>query len=172
MEVLNSIWNYVLPIGGGVTIGAVLIAIGSIVIKSVTEKVLKKVDIEKIETKAVEKGVEKVKAYTFKHNIQPLVNSELEKVVEVVDRKVDAKLDKVDKRYGDLILCIEKLANYFDNSIGVSEEKKAELKKAIENAKIDDISLETVAVEEIPSEILNTAQNGSNALKKGNTVVR
>lgn len=171
-EVFNTVWSYVLPIGGGITIGAIIIFVGTIAIKSLISKAFKKLDIQAIEDRAVEKGVEKVKTYTFKHDIQPLVNSELEKVVEKVDGKLDEKLDKVDKRYSAVIDCLDKFAKYFDNSIGVSTETKAEFKASIQKAKLGDYTLENKAVEENIKEEVNTAQNGNNAVKKGVSVVR
>lgn len=164
MEIFETIWGYVLPIGGGITIGSVIIAIGSIVIKTVVDKTMKKIDIEKIEEKAVEKGVEKVKTYTFKHNIQPVVKSELQKVVEVVDDKVETKLDQVDKKYDLLIECFEKFTAYFDNSIGVPEEKKKELKETLAKAKNGDYSVENFAIEETTIEKETTATSGNKAV--------
>lgn len=46
-EVLNQIWGYVLPIGGGVTLGALIIAILVPTIKGVINKAVSKVDIAK-----------------------------------------------------------------------------------------------------------------------------
>ena len=167
-EIMQTIWSYALPIGGGLTVGAIITAIAGIVIKAIIDKTFKKINIQDIEDKAVAKGVEKVKTYTFKHNIQPVVNSELEKIVEKVDARVDNKLDQVNAKYDNLITCFEKFTAYFDNSIGVPDVKKQELKEAIEKAKTADMSLVNTCVEEEVKEIEKPAQKGNNDF----TVVR
>lgn len=168
MDIFNTIWGYVLPIGGGVTIGAILIGIGSIIIKSIVDKTFRKIDIQGIEDKAVEKGVEKIKTYTYKHSIQPLVESELEKVCEKVDNKIEKELEEVNANYKNIINCFEKFANYFDNSIGVPDTKKEELKQAIEKAKKGDLTVETVVIEEEVKETQKPSKKGVKAV----TVVR
>lgn len=77
---LNQIWGYVLPIGGGVTLGALIIAILVPTIKGVINKAVSKVDIAKIEQAAVDKGLDKIKTVSFKQSIQPVVESELRKI--------------------------------------------------------------------------------------------
>ena len=70
----------------------------------------------------------------FKQSIAPLVKSELVKVVEVVDDKLNEKLDEVDKRYSEIVNILSKLSAYFDNSIAVSETAKQELREALADA--------------------------------------
>lgn len=41
MEILNQIWNYALPIGG-FTVGAIIIAIGSVLLKGSVTKAFEK----------------------------------------------------------------------------------------------------------------------------------
>lgn len=134
MEILNTIWQYVLPIGGGVTLGALIIGILVPVVKGTVSKLIDRINVEKIEEKAVNAGVEKIKTMSFKQSIAPLVKSELVKVVEVVDDKLNEKLDEVDKRYAQIVNILAKLSAYFDNSIAVSEDAKQELKDALDDA--------------------------------------
>ena len=134
MEILNTIWQYVLPIGGGVTLGALIIGILVPVVKGTVSKLIDRINVEKIEEKAVNAGVEKIKTVSFKQSIAPLVKSELVKVVEVVDDKIDEKLDDVDKRYAQIVNILAKLSAYFDNSIAVSEDAKQELRDALADA--------------------------------------
>ena len=61
MEILNTIWQYVLPIGGGVTLGALIIGILVPVVKGTVSKLIDRINVEKIEEKAVNAGVEKIK---------------------------------------------------------------------------------------------------------------
>ena len=130
MEILNTIWQYVLPIGGGVTLGALIIGILVPVVKGTVSKLIDRINVEKIEEKAVNAGVEKIKTMSFKQSIAPLVKSELVKVVEVVDDK----LNEVDKRYAQIVNILAKLSAYFDNSIAVSEDAKQELRDALADA--------------------------------------
>lgn len=134
MEILNTIWQYVLPIGGGVTLGALIIGILVPVVKGTVSKLIDRINVEKIEEKAVNAGVEKIKTVSFKQSIAPLVKSELVKVVEVVDDKINEKLDEVDKRYAQIVNILAKLSAYFDNSIAVSEDAKQELRDALADA--------------------------------------
>ena len=134
MEILNTIWQYVLPIGGGVTLGALIIGILVPVVKGTVSKLIDRINVEKIEEKAVNAGVEKIKTMSFKQSIAPLVKSELVKVVEVVDDKLNEKLDEVDKRYSEIVNILAKLSAYFDNSIAVSETAKQELREALADA--------------------------------------
>ena len=134
MEILNTIWQYVLPIGGGVTLGALIIGILVPVVRGTVSKLIDRINVEKIEEKAVNAGVEKIKTMSFKQSIAPLVKSELVKVVEVVDDKINEKLDEVDKRYAQIVNILAKLSAYFDNSIAVSEDAKQELRDALADA--------------------------------------
>lgn len=149
----ETIWNYVLPIGGGITVGGVIIAIGTIAIKSAMSKLMSKIDVEKVEKKAVDKGLEQLKTVTFKHSIQPLASSEFKKITETANEYIEDKLDAVDKKYDKLIECIDALASYFDNSIGVTEEKKERLHKAIEKAKTDKVGEIEVTIAENPKAV-------------------
>lgn len=133
METLSTIWGYVLPIGGGITLGAIVIAIATILVKGILEKVVARIDIDKTEEKAVAAGIEKLKTVSFKQSIEPIVKSRLEGVCETVLDNVDEKLDIVDDRYAKLVNVLTKLAAYFDNSL-VPEETKADLRAAIADA--------------------------------------
>ena len=66
MEVLDKIWAYVLPVGGGITLGAVIIAILVPVIKGVITRAVAKIDVEAVEKKAVDKGLDRIKTVSFK----------------------------------------------------------------------------------------------------------
>lgn len=123
-ELLNQIWGYVLPIGGGVTLGALIIAILVPTINGVINKAVSKVDIAKIEQAAVDKGLDKIKTVSFKQSIQPVVESELRKVSEEANRRIDSKIDEMNTNYTKLVNILAKLAAYFDNSIAVTDAAK------------------------------------------------
>lgn len=148
---MNEILERILMIGGisigGTTIGAIIISVIYMSLKSAFNKTIAKINVEKIAEKATDKGIERVKKITFSHNIQPLVESGLEKVNEKVNEKVDKKFANMELKQDRIIDCIEKLAAYFDDSI-VPDEKKKDLKDALERAKEEVVTVESVVVEE------------------------
>jgi hypothetical protein len=152
MEILNSIWVWVLSILGGLSLSTIFVFVIKLTIGSAVKKMLAKINVEKIAEQATEKGVAKVKKISFNHNIQPLVESELVKINEKSTEVLKKELADVQKKYDNLIVIMEKLSAYFDNSIGVAEEKKADLKNAIANAKNDTITAESVVIDEFVDE--------------------
>lgn len=169
MEILNTIWGYVLPIGGGLTVGAIIVAIALPILKGSVTKVVSRLNVEEIEKKAVERGVEQVKNISFTQNIQPLVKSELTKVTEAVTSELQYNIDKVHSDYIAILAILEKLSAYFDNSIAITEEAKQALRDEIEKAKNDIIQPDIIKVVEEPKETAKTAQtanDGSTEKKK------
>lgn len=152
MEILNSIWVWILSILGGVSITTILTFVIRITLTNSFKKTIAKIDVEKIAEKATDKGVAKVKKISFTHNIQPIVESELVKINEKSTEVLKKELADVQKKYDNLIVIMEKLSAYFDNSIGVAEEKKVDLKNAIANAKNDTITAESVVIDEFVDE--------------------
>jgi hypothetical protein len=107
-----------------------------------------KINVEKIADQATNKGVEKVKKITFTHSIQPIVESGLQKINEKSNEYIDKSIARLEKKLDAVILIQEKQASYFDNSIGVSETAKEELKQAILGAKKGITEVESVIEEE------------------------
>lgn len=149
MEWLNSVWEYVLPIGGGITIGAIVVAILTAILKGFTTKFTEKVNLQAIEQKAVDNGIEKLKNVSFKQTIQPIVESGLKKVSEEANARIDQHLTETEKRYQQLITIMEKFACYFDGAVGVSQEVKDDFHKAIADATNETADDTLTAVEEI-----------------------
>lgn len=149
METLDLIWAYALTALGGISMTGILAAIIYGCLKGAFSKTVSKIDVEKIANKATEKGIERVKKVSFTHNIQPLVESELSKINEKSVEVLKDSLKEVNDNYNKIINILEGLAMYFDNSIGVSEEKKAALKEIIANAKKEPITAESVVSDEI-----------------------
>lgn len=151
METLNMIWNYVLPVGGGVAVSAILTFLVTTVVKAAANKVFGKIDVEEIEKKAVEKGVEKVKTISFKQSLEPLAKSELRKIAETVLDVVDDKIESMSEQYYSMLNVLSVLASYFDTSVAVPDEKKQALHEAIKNAaegRLDREQIITVSDEE------------------------
>ena len=147
MDWINQIWVWILSAVGGLTLSSIITAISVAFIKGKIAKTIAKVNFEKIEENAVNKGLEKLKGVTFKHEIQPLVQSEIVKVNENAVKSLKNELKEIKAQYTHQTLILEKLAAYFDNSI-VSEAKKAELHQAIEEAKSAPLYVESVVLEE------------------------
>lgn len=152
MEILNTIWVWIVSILGGVSLTTILVFVIKFGVGAQIRKFLAKINVEKIAEQATEKGVAKVKKISFNHNIQPLVESELVKINEKSTEVLKKELADVQKKYDNLIVIMEKLSAYFDNSIGVAEEKKADLKQAIADAKNDTVTAESVVVDEFVDE--------------------
>jgi len=146
METLDLVWQYVLPIGGGITIGAIVVFIGTIAIKVVVSKLLGKINFDKIADKATEKGVEQIKKISFTQTIQEPLESGLKKVNEMANEKIEKELGDIQAKYDKLLNVITKLAHYFDNSI-VPQETKNELYQALGESvedKKNDIEIKVV----------------------------
>ena len=134
MEILNEIWVWIVSALGGVSLAGVISAAIYGCLKGAFSKTISKINVEKIADEATEKGIEKVKNVSFSHSIQPIVESELKKINEYSLEVVQKELAEVKAEYKTLIDIIKKLSAYFDNSIGVSETAKQELKQAIAQA--------------------------------------
>ena len=152
MELLNTIWGYVLPIGGGLTVGAIIVAIALPILKGSVMKIVSRLNVEEIEKKAVERGVEQVKNSSFTQNIQPIVKSELVKVTEAVTAELQSNIEKVHNDYISILAILEKLSAYFDNSIAITDEAKKALKDEIEKAKNAIVTPDIVKVVDEPQE--------------------
>lgn len=135
MEWLNNLWNTIAPYVSGISIAGILSAIIYGVLRGAFNKTISKINVKEISENATEKGIEKIKEVSFKQSIQPLVESELKKITEQANEYIKSELKEVHENYEKLIGCIEALSKYFDNSIGVPQKAKDELKEKIAIAK-------------------------------------
>lgn len=169
MEEIANIWNMIAPYVAGGTLGGTILISVILVLRSA---LCKKIDgvKEHFNSKEISQDVsnnikEEIKNITFEQDIQPLVKSELKKVTEEANEYVKQQLKETQEGYNKLLNCLEKLSAYFDNSIGVSDEAKAELKQAIEEAKVPAEPANTfetkVVVEEQPKEIVIETKKAS-----------
>lgn len=147
METLNAIWQAIYPYVAGVSVTGILSAVIYGCLKGAFSKTISKVNVEKICEDATSKGIDKVKEVSFKQSIQPLCESELKKITEQANDYMKSYLDEMNKKYDQLIEIIEKLSAYFDNSIGVSDTAKEDLKDSINKAKIAPTTVETEVVD-------------------------
>lgn len=135
MEWLNNLWNTIAPYVSGISVAGILSAVIYGVLRGAFNKTISKINVKEISENATEKGIEKIKEVSFKQSIQPLVESELKKITEQANEYIKSELKEVNENYEKLIGCIEALAKYFDNSIGVPQKAKDELKEKIAIAK-------------------------------------
>ena len=146
MEILNEIWVWIVSALGGVSLAGVISAAIYGCLKGAFSKTISKINVEKIAKDATDKGIDKVKAVSFSHSIQPLVESELKKINELSVEVVKKELNEVKAEYKTLINIVKKLSAYFDNSIGVSDTAKQELKQAIAEAENEPVEPTNYAV--------------------------
>lgn len=152
-ETISQVLTWIGGILGGISVSAIITAIICGVLKGGFSKTVSKIDIEGIAEKTTEKSIERIKNVSFKQSIQPIVESELEKINEKSIEFIEKALEETQARYDKLIKVIESFASYFDNSIGVSEESKKNLKQAIKDAEIlptidNNVEIEEIVVEE------------------------
>ena len=161
-EFFSQVWVWIITALGGISLSAIISAIIYGCLKGAFNKTISKINVEKIADKATDKGIERVKKIAFTHDIQPLVESKLIEINEKSTEVLKKELAVVSAKYDKVINILDKLACYFDNSIGVSEENKKELKKAIGEAReIEVLPAESVVVEEKVEkvEILDTKKS-------------
>lgn len=168
MEIFNEIWGWLVATLGGVSITGIISVVIYGCLKGAFNKTISKINVEKIAQDATEKGVEKVKKISFTHSIQPLVESELKKINEQSVEVLKQSLAEVASQYNKVILIFEKLSAYFDNSIGVSDNAKEELKQAISEAKNEPTTAESVVDDEIVEPTPKQAVEPKESAKKSN----
>ena len=91
---------------------------------------------------AVEKGLGAIKVQVHKHDIQPLVEERMREVAKISSEAQTKELKEIKENQQKMVVIMEKVAKLFDDSYYISDEAKAELNEAIEDAK--EISVEPV----------------------------
>lgn len=162
MEVLDMIWQYVAPIFGGLSIAGIVSAIIYGCLKGAFNRTISKINTDKIAENATDKGIEKLKQIDFKHNIEPIVKSELKKVSEEANKRLEEYIDKMQTQYNNVIEILEKFAAYFDDSM-ICEQKKTELHNAIKNALEDEKNPATEEVGVVVVEEPKKAEKSQNS---------
>jgi len=157
--IFNTVWGWIIASVGGVSLAGILTAILWAVLKGSFNRAIAKANLEKTQADAAEiaaeKAVAKIKNVSYKQSLQPVVESQLKKVTEEAQEMVKKELEEVNYQYTRLLAVLEALSKYFDNSIGVSDEAKENLKIAIASAKemkVDERVEEEIKVEEFKEE--------------------
>lgn len=162
MDFLLELWQAIAPYFAGVTISGLISAIIFGCLKGAFNKTINRLNVEKIAETATNKGVEKVKKISFEQSIQPIAESELKKITENANAYIEKQLKEVKLYHENTLLILEALAKYFDNSIGVPEETKANLKNVLTNAKtrakLGQVLTQEVKVEEVIEEEVKVAE--------------
>lgn len=120
---------------GGVSVLGLLIGVAITIIKAKAEKIFSRKQLDKSAEYMADKTCEKIKKVTIRQEIQPVLESGLEKVNEKSVVFVKKAVDDLNAKLDQIIRIQEAQAKYFDNSIGVNEEARVELKQAIADAK-------------------------------------
>jgi len=156
---MESILNWVIPIGGGLTVGAILIAVGTAIIKGFISRLVngnfspKK--MEELAERVAKSSTEKLNNLHFTQTIEPIARSEFMKIREEANAIWEEKYALLDSKYNKAVEVIECFAAFFENSIGVSDEKKEALRKAIANmyAPANESPKGVEVVVELPAEL-------------------
>lgn len=174
-ELIKNAWFWVVTtIGGGSVIGLIVMACITVargkIAKFISQINVKEI-YEKVHAEAFADIQNSVKELTFKHSIQPVLESGLEKINEKADERVLKYVSKLERKLDLLHEENKALARYFDNSIGVSDEAKDNLKKAVENydnqkSIIEPEIEEEVKIEEIVIEQQKPEKNTQEIEKK------
>ena len=166
LENIKSAWDIIIPIGAGVTIGSIVLFIGVLILKALVSKLVNKtigeINYKEIASNATEKGIETLKTMHFIQNIEPLAKSELQKVAEQANAMWKERADFFESKWDKAVKVLKVFTEFFDNSVGVPESKKEELKAAFAELEskeqtTENIELELVAepTEKTPSALNN-----------------
>ena len=167
-EIFSNVWTWIVGVIGMIGVPTITGIIAAFSAMARQHKITQNYydSVENLVGNATQAGINQIKNITFKNDIQPLVESELKKVYEYSIAVLETSLKAVQGQYGHVVDVLEALAKYFDNSIGVSEDAKAELKEAIEEAKNSLVSAEPVESEVVivasPEPVSNEENSGSN----------
>lgn len=139
----NNLWNNVkewaIAFGSGISIAGIGSAIAYAVIKSTTQKTMNKIttnyNADTIANMTSDKMLQKWSNVALDVNIKPLMESQYKALNEQINAEFKLDLQKQDQKTLATLEAIEKLGAYFDCSIAVSDEAKADFKETIEKAK-------------------------------------
>lgn len=169
MEILNQIWVWVVAVAGLIAGSGIVGLIVAMLPKLITNIVIKKINIKQEKEKGFNEGIAQVKKVTFKHSIKPLVDARLDKIEDDAVEVLQKQNKEIKIQYNNIVNVLDKFLAFFENSL-VSEEKKEEMREALEVAKRPVVAEEVIEDGEIVVEDDKLAQNEE---KKGkNNIVR
>ena len=168
MENLQKIWNIISPYLAGITIGGIVSACFYAIFSGSIKAFINRVNIEKIVDTTVNSTMEQIKDVSVSVELQPLVENELKVITKEVNEKVETKLALYEQKIDNLIIVVDKLATYFDNSNAIPQETKQDLHDTIKKA-LDIKDNETTNVIEVKPVIV---ENKKAKKKFNNTNLR
>lgn len=140
MEKLKAFWDIIAPYISGGLMGGIITMVILPFIKGKITKGFAKIDfkgfLEECREAIREEGnkvIERLKGTVLTHSIEPLVLSEMQKVHEDMNAKVEETTAEMKGQLSAVLTVLKAQAAYFDDST-VGGEKKAALHAAIENA--------------------------------------
>lgn len=164
VEEIQALWNTISPYLAGITIGGIISCLFYAFFSGSIKKFINKIQIGDMIQKTIDGTMERVKDLTISVELQPLVATELDRIKYEVSESNKELFYDVMNKMDNLINCFEKLAVYFDNSIGVPQEAKDDLHNAIDEAKQTTKSLEQETITVKPLIVDDTKKS-----KKQNT---
>lgn len=170
MNTIKHIWEIIAPYFAGGIVGGIITVFIIPIIKGKITKAASGVNalLEKhdaIVKESVNEAVERVKDISFKQSIQPLVESELQKVGEAANAQIENSVKEVVASNARVLGVLEALGAYFDDSVAVTESKKAAFRSALDKAK-------TFNKTEVITEAVIAPVEEKKTVKKGGGITR
>ena len=165
MELVNNILIWVATVLGGLTLAGIISAIVCGILKGAFNRAIQKMNVEKVAESVVDKSMSRIKEVSFSQNVQPVLESGLEKVNEKSEKFIEKSLKDTQEKYDKIVNVLEKFYAYFEDSL-VSESKKQELKNAIELAKVEVSPITEIPVQEIVIDPPKKSNAKENAIQK------
>lgn len=137
-ELWGKIKGWAIPLFGGLSAGTIATAIAIVIVKWITNKTLGKID-KKLESKGIaDKVCDTVKTSlvdtTVNLNVVPVMTSQYKALAENINANQIALIKKQNEKEKAILEAIKKLGGLFDCSVAVTDEQRAEFRKAIEDA--------------------------------------
>ena len=140
---IKTTWEKIKPrvlgMFDGVTIGGIVaIIVGVIVRRGANkgfDKLEKNANSDTIADLSSKKILDNLSNVALDVNIKPVLSSQYKAMSEEINGELTINLQKQDKKNLAVINLVEKLGNYFDCSVAVSDEAKADFKQAVKEAK-------------------------------------
>lgn len=174
VDTLNKIWGMISPYLAGITIGGIVSCAFYALFRFGFNKALSKVDQDKMINNAVEGAKEQIKQTTFKVDIQPVVLSEVVKATETMTTLITKTTEESNKAIKEqldkLTAVVVALGNYFDDSIGVSESKKATYHEAV--SKLDETTSAVSTDVEVKQVVIETEEDTKETTSTSKSTIR
>lgn len=142
VSMFSELWTkckeWAIPVFSGVSIGAIVSAVVAWIVKRTLTKIANKVE-EKADAKIISKDVckEVKESLVDTHvelNVVPVMTSQYKALAERIYKDLYDLIVKQNEKEKAILESIKKLGGLFDCSVAVTDEQRAEFRKAIEDA--------------------------------------